>query len=563
MTLSQRSAINEAMYIASYEPGVRLPDGLLFALVVDGSLSSQGTQGRATMDRSEWCLVEDLASITNQGEVDALVRPRPEGLVVGDRGAVIATLSRANLVTALEDIGAGEEGGGRPIISEHGALDQLRKVVLAKRVALLRELSEEQILNLVNQFRLETVRQGQRVIEQGEIGDTFYLLSRGEVNVIADAMVLKTLRPGDCFGERALVLEERRSASVEVVSEVAELWVADKATFSAIITENMRQTLVNNIRLQGTTVTLKSLVHERFLGKGGFGSVRLVKHKYTAMRYALKRVKIDNDQVAKDTRRECEILESVNHAFLLRLIRTFETRDSIYILTELITGGSLYEQMGRMGVFTRKQAQFYIGALVLVMEVVHERNIAYRDLKPENIMLDQQGYPKLIDFGLAKMMTDGPRTYTLLGTVFYMAPEVILGKGYGMDVDIWSLGVMMYEMVCGRLPFGDGYDEDHEILASVIQDGLIFPSRYNDSAGKKLMQGLLQKNPEQRLGSGLEGWEPVKNAKFFSAGTKGKLFYQIAGRELPAPVIPKDDQFVDEQELLDLVTASDAEQLAD
>merc|ERR550537_180457 len=163
-------------------------------------------------------------------------------------------------------------------------------------------------------------------------------------------------------------------------------------------------------------------------------------------------------------------------------------------------------------------------------------------------MLDPQGYLKLVDFGLAKRM-DAGKTYTLAGTLFYLAPEVIEGHGYTICVDVWSLGVMFYEFVCGRLPFGDGHDDDGEILASVMGDKLEFPPKYNDSAGKKLMQALLERNPSTRLGAGVHGFADIKSNKYFKVGVSGDLFSKIIGREIEAPVVPGGDTYSDLKDL--------------
>merc|ERR1719230_2365596 len=110
-------------------------------------------------------------------------------------------------------------------------------------------------------------------------------------------------------------------------------------------------------------------------------------------------------------------------------------------------------------VLSRAHAQFHTGSLVIVLEELFDRKIVYRDLKPENVMLDQQGYVKLIDFGIAKRLEEGKtKTFTLVGTPHYMAPEVMRGQGYGIEVDLWSTGVMLFEFVCGFLPFADDID---------------------------------------------------------------------------------------------------------
>ena len=147
-------------------------------------------------------------------------------------------------------------------------------------------------------------------------------------------------------------------------------------------------------------------------------------------------------------------------------VKTFKDREYLYFLTELCTGGELYDAIRKLGLLNREQAQFYLGSIIVAIEYLHERNIAYRDLKPENVLLDSQGYTKLIDFGCAKKMKE--RSYTLVGTPHYMAPEVILGKGYGLTADIWTFGIILYEFVCGPLPFGNDAEDQLEIFRDIL-----------------------------------------------------------------------------------------------
>jgi cGMP-dependent protein kinase len=106
-----------------------------------------------------------------------------------------------------------------------------------------------------------------------------------------------------------------------------------------------------------------------------------------------------------------------------------------------------------IGLLQDDDAKFYIGCLLLALEHLSDRNIVHRDLKPENIMICDDGYPKIIDFGAAKFVSG--RTYTIIGTPHYMAPEVLTGRGYNTSIDLWSVGVMLYEFICGVCPFGD------------------------------------------------------------------------------------------------------------
>jgi cGMP-dependent protein kinase len=325
----------------------------------------------------------------------------------------------------------------------------------------------------------------------------------------------------------------------------------------------MQQEMMHRIRLQDTNVNLKDLKHIKIIGAGAAGVVRLVEHKKTKTRYALKRVMKSNGKVPSEVERECDLLGQNDHPFILAMVKILQTQKSIYMLTELITGGELHAAIRKIPtVLSRAQAQFYTGSLVLVLEELSDRNILYRDLKPENVMLDQQGYLKLIDFGIAKKLDEGKtRTFTMIGTPHYMAPEVMRGHGYGTEVDVWSLGVMLYEFICGYLPFADDLEDPTEVCSAVLKDKLVFPSRFRDQVASALVQGFLCRQPKKRLGSGMNGWADIRGAEFFKTkDPNADLFNKIMGRELDAPVIPEGECFCNPEDVADL-TLSDKEEL--
>jgi cGMP-dependent protein kinase len=133
--------------------------------------------------------------------------------------------------------------------------------------------------------------------------------------------------------------------------------------------------------------------------------------------------------------------------------------ERIYFLTEHVQGCDLFDAIRAMGLLSDADCKFHVACLILILEHLHERDIVYRDLKPENIMIDDQGYPKLIDFGTAKVIDR--RTYTIVGTPHYMAPEIIIGKGYDTKVDYWAVGVILYEFMCGGVPFGEEEEDPY------------------------------------------------------------------------------------------------------
>ena len=106
----------------------------------------------------------------------------------------------------------------------------------------------------------------------------------------------------------------------------------------------------------------------------------------------------------------------------------------------------MWEATREINIFSNEQAQFYIGNLILALEHLAKQSIVHRNLKPENLLVDDEGYIAINDFGAAKIIEE--RTYTIVGTAYYMAPEVITGKGYSNSCDLWSMGVILYEFVC-------------------------------------------------------------------------------------------------------------------
>jgi len=347
------------------------------------------------------------------------------------------------------------------------------------------------------------------------------------------------------------LFEEPRSATIEVFSPEAETWYIDKSTFMQIVQGQMQQQLMHRIRMQDTTVTLEDLKVVRRVGEGAAGSVDLVEHQRTQTRYALKQVKKINGKMPEEVEREIDLLKMNDHPFVLQLVKTFETQDLAYMLVELITGGELHAAIRTIPtVLAREQAQFYVASLALALEALHSRRIVYRDLKPENVMLDHQGYLKIIDFGTAKKLDEGKsRTYTTVGTPHYMAPEVMKGRGYSFQVDDWSLGVILFELVIGYLPFANDLDGASEVCVAVIKGKLEVPSWYKDQAGSELMHGLLCHDQKKRIGAG--GFQELKTQRWFTLLKKpagANIFDSLMGRLLEAPVVPKGEVFAIDQE---------------
>lgn len=256
----------------------------------------------------------------------------------------------------------------------------------------------------------------------------------------------------------------------------------------------------------------------KVVGKGSFGKVMQVRKKDTSRIYALKTIRkahiISRSEVAH-TLAERSVLAQINNPFIVPLKFTFQSPEKLYFVLAFVNGGELFHHLQKEQRFDVNRARFYTAELLCALECLHGFNVIYRDLKPENILLDYQGHIALCDFGLCKLdMKDEDRTNTFCGTPEYLAPELLMGKGYNKTVDWWTLGVLLYEMLTGLPPF---YDENtNEMYRKILSEPLHFPSAdIVPPAAKDLLSKLLNRNPEERLGAA--GSAEIKAHPFFHA----------------------------------------------
>ena len=260
-------------------------------------------------------------------------------------------------------------------------------------------------------------------------------------------------------------------------------------------------------------ITIDDFQIVKVLGTGAFGKVSLVYNEELKRYFAMKSLKkeyIKKYQQTKHTKEERKIMEKIDYPFISKLYYAFQTKKSLFMITEFMAGGEMFHHLHECGHFDENRTRFYIAELVLAIDHLHKNNILYRDLKPENILLDEIGHIKLTDFGLSKIMNniEKDKTYTVCGTPIYVAPEVLSGTGYNKLVDWWSLGVLLYEFLAGYSPFREMKNRiDLNIYKRKLkQDPLISDTAFD------LIKKLCQTNVEERLGKNVKD---IKNHKFF------------------------------------------------
>lgn len=271
----------------------------------------------------------------------------------------------------------------------------------------------------------------------------------------------------------------------------------------------------------------------KVVGKGTFGKVMQVRHRASGEIYAMKILKKKNLMAKKqvqNTETERRILELVDHPFIVSLRFAFQTEFKLYMILDYFMGGELFFHLNK-GKFQENRAKLYTGELILALECLHDHGIIYRDLKPENVLLDEQGHVRLCDFGLSKDSINGDqRTHTFCGTPHYLAPEVINRHGYGKEVDWWSLGIILFEMLTGLPPFY--HTNTKKMYESICFAHLNIPSYVKPSC-QRFIRLLLDRNPLVRLGHG--GSHEVKTHAFFN----GLDWVKLYDKELSVAFLPR------------------------
>lgn len=235
------------------------------------------------------------------------------------------------------------------------------------------------------------------------------------------------------------------------------------------------------------------------LGEGSFGKVKLAYHTTTGQRVALKiinRKTLAKSDMQGRIEREISYLRLLNHPHIIKLYDVIKSKEEIIMVIEY-AGKELFEYIVQNGRMKDQQARRFFQQIIAAIDYCHSHKIVHRDLKPENLLLDDQLNIKIADFGLSNIMSDGNFLKTSCGSPNYAAPEVISGKLYaGPEVDVWSCGVILYVMLCGRLPFDD---ESIPALFKKISNGVYTLPHDLSSGAKNLLTRMLVVNPLNRI----------------------------------------------------------------
>ncbi|XP_062267162.1 cGMP-dependent protein kinase 1 [Platichthys flesus] len=412
----------------------------------------------------------------------------------------------------------------------------------------LKDLNDVQLSKILDSMDEVKYQDKDVIVREGAEANTFYIILKGEVlvtkNVNGLQKHIRRMGKGEHFGEQALIREVLRTATCtadgpvtcfsidkEVFEETipiehlelfddskvlqeAQLPEKTNPTVSTMRFKDLVPVLYQEGRYQGEPVTL---------GVGGFGRVELMTTVNHGKYYAMKRVSKKHIVAKRQEEHmlfEKKILKAIQCDFIVRLHASFKDSRYIYMVMEFCGGGEIWTKLKEVGRFDEPVAVFCTACVVEAYAYMHKKNIMYRDLKPENLMLDIRGYIKLVDFGFAKELVRGEKTYSFVGTPEYMAPEIIKNQGHDFSVDFWSLGILIFELLVGSPPFSSS--EPQKIYAKILDGVLKFPP-YLSEAAKSIISKLCRPRPGQRLGNTKNGIKDVRHHRWFSSMNWHKL----------------------------------------
>lgn len=270
----------------------------------------------------------------------------------------------------------------------------------------------------------------------------------------------------------------------------------------------------DSLSMSPVKFSVHNFVVQKQIGKGASGKVLLVTKKNDKLNslYAMKilrKMEVYGNNQLQNIKIEKQVLATSRSPFVVSLYHSFQTPTKIYFVMEFLPGGDLFHLLRKRKSFDMSTARFFLQEVLMALEYLHqEHRLIYRDLKPENILLQANGHIKVTDFGLAKNLAENCMSF--VGTPEYAAPEILKNLPQSAAVDIWSCGVLLYEMLTGTTPFASKTQDFVEVQRKIVEETVNFPKKFDETA-RDFIEKALEKDAEKRI-----SLQEAKNHRLFA-----------------------------------------------
>ena len=434
-------------------------------------------------------------------------------------------------------------------------------IVNIRSIYFFRELPVCKLIDIVKNIKIEKFKEGDKVIKKGEKVEFVYFIHKGTLILEIDNEFTKEYHAGNSFGEIFLFNGKPSFGEISVapkkdkdVENHCVLYKISKNYFFELLSDP----LLNNrtkikLCLEDIEIFPKNLYYIATLHTGTLSNIYLVHNKIYV--YIMKSIYIQTfyqasafeGKAVRNVLNEKDASKVLDNPFLIKYVKTLKNQNWCFFVSEFINGILLSEYIRMCKPFNNFEiTRFYSSCFMIMLDALQNIGIIHRDIKQNNIIIEKNGYPKLIDFSCCKKILNG-KTSTLIGTPYFMAPEILKGKKYSYSCDYWSVGVLVYYLFYGDYPFGNKNSQPVDIYQEIINKEVEFrdckKSEFYDIeiSLQKFISCLLEKDESKRINN----LNQVKNLEFF----KETDFDKIKRQEIKSPFIPEVVKFDYKKEL--------------
>ena len=414
-----------------------------------------------------------------------------------------------------------------------------------------KNLSLYKLIEIAKNIIVEKYEKNTKIIKKGEKVEYVYFIKKGTVIFEEDNEIFKEYHEGNSFGEIIIFNGKPAYGQITITSDECILYKITKNYFFELLSEPvLNKKTKKKLCLEDMEIFPKNLFYIATLHKGTTSNIYLVHNKIYV--YVMKAFYVQKfyqasafeGKAVRNVLNEKEASKIMDNPFLLKYVKTLKNSNWCFFIEEFINGILLSEYIRMYNPFKSIEiTRFYSACFLLMLEALQRVGLIHRDISQNNIIIGKNGYPKLIDFSCCKRVLNG-KTNTLIGTPYFMAPEVLKGRKYSYSCDYWSVGVLIYYLFYGEYPFGNNITQPDTIYKEIINKTIEYKKLevdINDDNLQELLNGLLQKDEKLRISH----LDQVKNMNFF----KDIDFDELKRQEIKSPFIPEVVKFNYSKEL--------------